>query len=69
MNGIIWANSICTGPSSGTTYDLTISTDGPNNKPVVENAEELWGWDHQKRYGRKVVRGVRGTGFDTFTRF
>ncbi|MDA9739863.1 hypothetical protein N9U66_00555 [Synechococcus sp. AH-736-M20] len=69
MKGIIWANSICTGPSNGTTYDLTITTDGTNNKPVVENAEELWGWDHQKRYGRKVVRGVRGTGFDTFTRF
>lgn len=69
INGIIWANSICTGPSNGTTYELTISTDGTNNKPVVENAEELWGWDDQKRYGRKVVRGVRGTGFDTFTRF
>lgn len=68
MNGIIWANSICTGPSNGRTYDLTLSTNG-NNKPVVENAEELWGWDDQKRYGRKVVRGVRGTGFDTFTRF
>lgn len=69
MNGIIWANSICTGPSNGTTYNLTLNTDGNNSKPIVENAEELWGWDDQKRYGRKVVRGVRGTGFDTFTRF
>jgi len=60
LKGTIWANNICTQSS----HKLDLETNG-----VIESAEEFWEWDEQKRYGRKVIRGIRGTGFDTFTRF
>lgn len=69
LNGVVWANSICTGLADGPSHDLTLTTNQINGDSVVETAETFWGWDAQKRYGRTVVRGVRGTGFDTFTRF
>ena len=69
LNGVIWANSICAGAESGPLYQLSMNTDGQSNKSIFENAEDYWDWDERKRYGRKVIRGVRGTGFDTFTRF
>jgi hypothetical protein len=69
IRGVIWANSICTDQTGGTSHELTLVTKQINGNSVVEQAEQLWDWDDQKRYGRTVVRGVRGTGFDTFTRF
>ena len=69
LNGVIWSNSICTGQAGGPSHNLTLITNQINGDSVVEAAEAFWGWDVQKRYGRTVVRGVRGTGFDTFTRF
>jgi hypothetical protein len=72
LKGTIWANNICTQSSHKldleTKYVIKTAK-GDLTKSVIKSAEEFWEWDEQKRYGRKVIRGIRGTGFDTFTRF
>ncbi|MDA7434600.1 hypothetical protein N8517_03230, partial [Synechococcus sp. AH-601-L23] len=62
---IMWANSICT---KGFNLTLDTSTDD-NTTPIVAAAELQWTWDPSKRYGRTTLRGIRGTGFDTFSRW
>ena len=63
---VIWASSICVGNNNQLALSTT-SADG--NTPIVIKAEEQWQWAEDKRYGRTVVRGIRGTGFDTFSRW
>ena len=63
---VIWANAICTG--SNQTLELsTTSSDG--SRPIISKAQELWEWAEERSYGRTVARGIRGTGFDTFSRW
>jgi hypothetical protein len=63
---VIWANSICTGNGQR----LTLDTTGSNNQTsIIVQAEQQWQWPEEKRYGRTIVRGIRGTGFDTFSRW
>ena len=66
LNGLIWADGICTdaGPFSlitGTSADST----------VVRDLNEQWDWESQNfpGYGQMVTRGIRGTGLDTFRRW
>ena len=62
---IIWANSICTNG-----YGLTLDTNTDDDTtPIVAAAELQWSWEASKRYGRTTLRGIRGTGFDTFSRW
>lgn len=62
---VIWANSICTGSNQSLTLDTTTSD---NQTSIISQAEQQWDW-LEKRYGRTIVRGIRGTGFDTFSRW
>ena len=62
---VIWANGICTGSSQSLTLDTTTSDDKTS---IISQAEQQWDW-LEKRYGRTIVRGIRGTGFDTFSRW
>lgn len=62
---VIWANSICTN-----SFDLSLDTTTRDDQtPIVTAGEGQWEWDDEKRYGRTVLRGIRGTGFDTFSRW
>ncbi len=63
---VIWANSICTGNAQSLTLDTTGSD---NQTAIINQAEQQWQWPEEKRYGRTIVRGIRGTGFDTFSRW
>ena len=65
LHGVIWAQNICT---VGTDFSLETSA---SNQPVVEAAYELWNWKDKDfpGYGQMVVRGIRGTGLDTFRRW
>ena len=65
MHGIIWAQNICTRD-----YTFTLKT-FDNNGSVVEAANTLWSWPDKgfPGYGQMVVRGIRGTGLDTFRRW
>ena len=66
LNGLIWADAICTdaGP-----FELITGTGA--NSSVVRDLNEQWNWEKQNfpGYGRMVTRGIRGTGLDTFRRW
>ena len=66
MKAVLWASSICIGNGN----QLALSTTSEDGKTaIVTRAEEQWQWAEEKRYGRTVARGIRGTGFDTFSRW
>ncbi|HJN36990.1 MAG TPA: hypothetical protein QF626_10795 [Prochlorococcaceae cyanobacterium Fu_MAG_50] len=64
MRGVIWASSVCTSGS------LQLTT-AENNVPYVNKAIALWNWPAIgfKGFGRTIVRGIRGTGYDIFKRW
>ena len=66
LNGLIWADGICTdaGP-----FDLITGTS--SDSTVVRDLNEQWDWEGQNfpGYGQMVTRGIRGTGLDTFRRW
>lgn len=66
LNGLIWADGICsdTGP-----FDLITGTNGDST--VVRDLNTQWDWESQNfpGYGQMVTRGIRGTGLDTFRRW
>ncbi|WP_186583110.1 hypothetical protein [Synechococcus sp. MEDNS5] len=66
LNGLIWADGICTdaGP-----FTLVSGTSGDST--VVRDLNEQWDWESQNfpGYGQMVTRGIRGTGLDTFRRW
>ena len=65
LHGVIWAHNICTSD-----VDFTLKTSN-SGKSVVEQANTLWQWEEKRfpGYGQMVVRGIRGTGLDTFRRW
>ena len=66
LNGLIWADGICTdaGP-------FTLTTSSIDDSTVVRDLNEQWNWENQNfpGYGQMVTRGIRGTGLDTFRRW
>ena len=66
LNGLIWADGICT--DSG---PFSLITDTSQGGSVVRALNERWGWESKNfpGYGQMVTRGVRGTGLDTFRRW
>ncbi|QNI72725.1 hypothetical protein [Synechococcus sp. NOUM97013] len=66
LNGLIWADGICTnaGPFS-------LISETKANSSVVRDLNSQWGWEDQNfpGYGKMVTRGIRGTGLDTFRRW
>lgn len=66
LNGLIWADSICTNKGQ---FNLITSTSGDSS--VVRDLNEQWDWENKNfpGYGQMVTRGIRGTGLDTFRRW
>lgn len=66
LNGLIWADGICTNNGS-----FSLITDTKNNGNLIRDINNLWGWSQKgfAGYGQTVVRGIRGTGLDTFRRW
>ena len=66
LNGLIWADGICTNNGS-----FSLITDTKNNGNLIRDINDLWGWSKKgfAGYGQTVVRGIRGTGLDTFRRW
>ena len=66
LNGLIWADGICTDAGS-----FSLMTDTPGDSSVVRDLNEQWSWGSRNfpGYGQMVTRGVRGTGLDTFRRW
>ena len=66
LNGLIWADGICT--NSG---PFSLITDTSEGGSVVRALNDRWNWENKNfaGYGQMVTRGVRGTGLDTFRRW
>ena len=66
LNGLIWADGICT--NSG---EFSLNTDTKNSSNLIRDINDLWGWSSKgfAGYGQTVIRGIRGTGLDTFRRW
>lgn len=66
LNGLIWADGICTdaGP-------FALVTETKAGSTVMRDLNTQWGWSEKgfAGYGQMVVRGIRGTGLDTFRRW
>ena len=68
MNGVIWSHSFC---SNNHRLSLNASTSNHGGSHVIQQASSLWGWANKgfSGYGRRITRGIRGTGLDQFQRF
>ena len=66
LNGLIWADGICTNSGS-----FSLITDTSGGSSVVRDLNDLWDWENKNfpGYGQMVARGIRGTGLDTFRRW
>ena len=66
LNGLIWADGICT--NSG---EFSLITDTKSSSNLIRDINELWGWSQKgfSGFGQTVIRGIRGTGLDTFRRW
>ena len=67
MRGVIWASSICGSGSAS----LNLITANDSSEAYVDSANALWGWPEIgfTGYGRRTIRGIRGSGFDIFKRW
>ncbi|AII44101.1 hypothetical protein KR100_12145 [Synechococcus sp. KORDI-100] len=61
--GVIWASSLC---SEG---DLTVTSQDSDGNAYVEQAKDYWNFGESEGVGRRIVRGIRGSGFDIFKRW
>ena len=60
--GVIWGSSICNGT-------LTIKTEDDSEIAYVTKAKQYWAFSDYGGIGRRIVRGIRGSGFDVFKRW
>ena len=67
LNGLIWADAICTEKNNF----FSLVTDNINGSSVVRDLYQQWDWEEKNfpGYGQMVIRGIRGTGLDTFRRW
>ena len=63
LRGVIWASSIC--PSGST----TITTKNEDDIAYVDQAKSYWEFPATAGIGKRIVRGIRGSGFDIFKRW
>ena len=66
LQGVIWSHSYC---SNGHRLSLSAQTNGSSS--LMKQASTLWEWGNKgfSGYGRRITRGIRGTGLDQFQRF
>ncbi|WP_413442565.1 hypothetical protein [Synechococcus sp. MIT S1220] len=63
LRGVIWASAVC--PNG----DTTVITQNNDGIAYVDQAKTYWGFPASGGIGRRIVRGIRGSGFDIFKRW
>ena len=63
LRGVIWASSIC--PIG----DTTVITQNSDGIAYVDQAKTYWDFPSTGGVGKRIVRGIRGSGFDIFKRW
>ena len=68
LHGLIWTHSFC---SNGYQLSLSAQGDHSGSESLLQKSSTLWNWSSKgfAGYGRKITRGIRGTGLDQFQRF
>ena len=68
LRGMIWSHSFC---SNNHRLTLSAETQGSASSTLMQKASDLWQWTRKgfSGYGRRITRGIRGTGLDQFQRF
>ena len=68
LQGMIWSHSFC---ANNHRLSLNATTQQSGQKSLVQQASDLWEWGSKgfSGYGRRITRGIRGTGLDQFQRF
>tara|TARA_B100000073_G_scaffold272608_1_gene232337 strand:- start:2824 stop:4557 length:1734 start_codon:yes stop_codon:yes gene_type:complete len=68
LRGMIWSHSFC---SNNHRLVLSAETQGNASSTLMQKASDLWQWSRKgfSGYGRRITRGIRGTGLDQFQRF
>ena len=68
LRGMIWSHSFC---SNNNRLSLDARTQLAGGSTLMQKASDLWNWGTKgfAGYGRKITRGIRGTGLDQFQRF
>ena len=68
LQGVVWSHSYC---SNGHRLSLNAQTNGAGSASLIKQASTLWDWANKgfSGYGRRITRGIRGTGLDQFQRF
>ena len=68
LRGLVWTHSFC---SNGHQLSLNAQSDHSGSESLLQKSSTLWNWSSKgfAGYGRKITRGIRGTGLDQFQRF
>jgi len=68
LRGMIWSHSFC---SNNHRLALSAETQSSTASTLMQQASDLWQWSRKgfSGYGRRITRGIRGTGLDQFQRF
>ena len=68
LRGMIWGHSFC---SNNHRLALSAETQSSTASTLMQTASDLWQWSRKgfSGYGRRITRGIRGTGLDQFQRF
>ena len=63
LRGVIWASAVCLNG------DTTVTTENNDGIPYVDQAKTFWEFPTTGGIGKRIVRGIRGSGFDIFKRW
>ena len=68
LQGMIWSHSYC---ANNHRLSLNAQPHGGGSENLMQRASDLWNWGSKafSGYGRRITRGIRGTGLDQFQRF
>ena len=63
IRGVLWSSAICNQGS------LEITTEDDNGTAYTTQAQQYWDFADNGGIGKRIVRGIRGSGFDIFKRW
>ena len=63
IRGVLWSSAICNQGS------LQILTEDDNGTAYTTQAQQYWNFADNGGIGKRIVRGIRGSGFDIFKRW
>ena len=63
IRGVLWSSAIC---NQG---NLKITTEDDGGTAYTTQARQYWNISENEGIGKRIIRGIRGSGFDIFKRW